>query len=1691
MNKTNGFREKAGASTSLYNKEHIKSNQRGSTSGLSFLKWFKKTEKSSVDSRCSTKSIDRNFHRPKHHRNNSHDTLSPSSSPNLEYLSPSSSCDSIDSTSTTGFAFIKPNNYRPPNDIARRTFFTQEFDETISCRTANTAQPELTLRRKYCLYDADTLTSTEGDYDNIRFGDRSLPHLRNKSKGDQRTLRQRRRTRRTVSDSSKDKRSGAYVHVKGKRKAPPPPSHLTNGTTSKESPSKSLNTLGRKKRKAPPPPNSPATPLSTNSPNQSFQLGDSVNDMDLKALIRNSTPNPRVTESSDVVIMRHSTPLPSREKEDLSAAQKLTEQQKQIVLDNIVKVTQSASSSEVEINAAPPQSPISPRPWYKRPISSHRDSSVPFKREIVLKTMEKRKSKQKEKTPKPEKSSEVNHSRSSLFEASSKLSLFLRGKDHTEKDKEKRRSGIGIPNISELDREAAEIVNREYACAQAAEKSETEKFFSKSDHITLQQEMFGSKSNINSSKEEAKEEEQEEVIQSTKDLISKFEASANGPRITLNTSFIGRKDNFIKQSSKDGATETKLETSQNDIETEKTEVSSSQQKDNIENAVSEKGEAVLRPKLSSDINPIRMSWTCGFCTLENPGWRIICEVCEHIKPYEKRTSIEEVNQNIKAAVAIPTKEENLNNNLNSQVNKTEQTTNWDKKTEKVLKYFMPKAGNNPLAKSSSESSVGKHQLFRKSPSPNKPPTGSPQLGVRSKLARVNQTDNMKPIGFTSGFKSTGTIPEEKEGMTPSDEKKKPLLDSSVVVTTVTPVFYARTTLVKNPQVATLSETEKLPAKGETSIEEKAIPESNGKTETRQATQIDLNAEAIALSKEESTVETTTSIIEPKIDVKEVRKARLAKFSVSQEPAVSTQPIPIYDHNSLEREKKRLRDMIQAMNAKALAEKYPASTNKKPPTIEEDQSQTTTTASTTNNTSTEATNSPNTEMKPTPPNDQAKLGAIKKVFAKNRNSDAPKKLSDVDLAKPKKVSTSAQTTGVVKKSLTPEDTDKQGLNIYANIPIYENSPLEKFDKNIRLTENDRAKMQEISQQLTSEQGINDFKASLRNPPKGISATDTIALSKIMRNLETAIAEGQHELAAQIAIDLARMKVSLHVTKQKDRPVSRTDADFEKSIIVDMFVEDKYSQKGPIQIAITPLLTILQLKQKIATDFDIPVGVQRWSINDDLAMDDEKTLLEFGVKDHTPTFYLYIVAPDVHFYEVKKSNVDSKPLLPKVNQQKVETPPKIESPSKVANVRKTNSPTKNEVQETTELGATALPEAVVEKQAPPTTWQCNLCTLINPIEHTACLACTKPRPKDQQQPEQPIKKPVVQLRPAEKKNDLNKTSPNRKSTDVFNIVDIKIDIKKTVTDQIKPIPNADSPNISKTKYRGVDNFNPNRKKGEAPKPGALNKTGRKSTVAPSPPKKAEQNKNHYLELLSLDNADVVPNIEAFECPICFMNFETGQGVILRDCLHTFCKECLAHTVQYSEDAEIKCPYMDTEYSCDSVLQEREVRALVSKEIYELHLVKSMRMAEHQIDNAFHCKTPNCRGWCIYEDNVNQFKCPVCTITNCLTCRVIHDGLTCKQYQDRLNSDCDSNADAKQTKEMLEQMLKNGEAMNCPTCQVVMMKKWGCDWLKCSMCKTEICWVTRGPRWGPGGKGDTSAGCRCGVDNVKCHPKCNYCH
>lgn len=35
---------------------------------------------------------------------------------------------------------------------------------------------------------------------------------------------------------------------------------------------------------------------------------------------------------------------------------------------------------------------------------------------------------------------------------------------------------------------------------------------------------------------------------------------------------------------------------------------------------------------------------------------------------------------------------------------------------------------------------------------------------------------------------------------------------------------------------------------------------------------------------------------------------------------------------------------------------------------------------------------------------------------------------------------------------------------------------------------------------------------------------------------------------------------------------------------------------------------------------------------------------------------------------------------------------------------------------------------------------------------------------------------------------------------------------------------------------------------------------------------------------------------------------------------------------------------------------------------------------------------------------------------------------------------------------------------SCKMIVLKDIGCDWCQCLVCKMEICWATRGPRWGP---------------------------
>lgn len=450
-------------------------------------------------------------------------------------------------------------------------------------------------------------------------------------------------------------------------------------------------------------------------------------------------------------------------------------------------------------------------------------------------------------------------------------------------------------------------------------------------------------------------------------------------------------------------------------------------------------------------------------------------------------------------------------------------------------------------------------------------------------------------------------------------------------------------------------------------------------------------------------------------------------------------------------------------------------------------------------------------------------------------------------------------------------------------------------------------------------------------------------------------------------------------------------------MDIFIEDQVSKKGPIGVTTKPSTKVYDFKNKILLEHDIPTHLQELTIKDQIInlQDDNEPLSKFGICQTKDVILIKISPNENNDCDLSGSEND---ISEDYDDAMNETDDILEGAAGIApqlilpiieKPEQTQPPKHLQNKEENKFGTIKIG------------WTCTLCTLINEPSNHHCVACTQRRPNDYKPPKEvQIDKnaPTFINNPShisDGKNDLNKSqNQNRKSTEIFNI---KIEETPKMDEKIHPskipIMNRPShtsivmtvlsnPNITRNKYRGVDNYNPRYtplKALELPKP----------TVKIAPPAKPLKTHriiaDHYHELLSLDTADLILNFDPFECPICFLQFKKGEGIILRDCFHVFCRECLEQTVKFSDDIQIKCPFMNAEMSCESLIQDREMRSFVSRDVYEKHLAKSVQQAEHGIENTFHCKTHNCRGWCIYEDNVNQFKCPVCQIINCLTCQV----------------------------------------------------------------------------------------------------------
>lgn len=302
------------------------------------------------------------------------------------------------------------------------------------------------------------------------------------------------------------------VHVKGKRRAPNPPGTLVKvvEVNVRETPRNG----SRRKRRAPRPPDKTAEHCYAEERTAITDGGGvmaSVEREDVEQSISNDT----LVLQGGMLLSKKELCIAKDVSGDIGASN----------LPVLQERAQSPATSSVAT--------ATPRPWYKRSVFEHssREHSGSSKRGVILRNPTVA-------TKEECVGTNVTSSTSYSVDASlSRLNFFHRGERQSDdKMREaKRRSGLSIlTNISELDKEAAAIVQEEQARARASMLLKTS---------TLA-DAFEKRSDIN---EEIVQDMVTSAIESssprrgTRALISKFNAISNITKVTVNTNFFAKR----------------------------------------------------------------------------------------------------------------------------------------------------------------------------------------------------------------------------------------------------------------------------------------------------------------------------------------------------------------------------------------------------------------------------------------------------------------------------------------------------------------------------------------------------------------------------------------------------------------------------------------------------------------------------------------------------------------------------------------------------------------------------------------------------------------------------------------------------------------------------------------------------------------------------------------------------------------------------------------------------------------------------------------------------------------------------------------------------------------------------------------------------------------------------------------------
>ena len=202
----------------------------------------------------------------------------------------------------------------------------------------------------------------------------------------------------------------------------------------------------------------------------------------------------------------------------------------------------------------------------------------------------------------------------------------------------------------------------------------------------------------------------------------------------------------------------------------------------------------------------------------------------------------------------------------------------------------------------------------------------------------------------------------------------------------------------------------------------------------------------------------------------------------------------------------------------------------------------------------------------------------------------------------------------------------------------------------------------------------------------------------------------------------------------------------------------------------------------------------------------------------------------------------------------------------------------------------------------------------------------------------------------------------------------------------------------------------------------------------------------------------------CLICFCDYSTQDGVLLSECSHEFCQDCLMRYVQTKvKDGEVlatqlACPHIDVDdknKKCGCPLSQANVLAcLDTSQDRDRYFRLSLSRAVDQYDNLAYCPTAGCFFQFELDQDNRKLDCPLCNQSYCLVCktRPWHSGVRCEQYQQERKAQGKS-----ETGDDDEDFLKfasKKKLKQCPKCKFWVEKTMGCDAMHCR-CTLVFCY------------------------------------